>query len=197
MDRSKPIGRGAPLRRGAPLTRGTPLGRGSRIAPVSAKRLAERDDRAEVRTATFARDGWRCVAHALVPSAPCTAGLECDEEQGRGRNPGSHLDPFATQSLCTICHRIKTERPAIAGVLGLYGLNERALRLDRIVTESGPAAAGVATVDALISWCTIKHRMLGIDRPPSIAVAALTTMLTRKLVIAAEHALELSAANLQ
>lgn len=96
---------------------------------MSAKTAARREERAEVRAATIARDG-RCVAGRFVPGVACAPGLEADEFQGRGREPGSQYDLAKTQALCPRCHRIKTRHPRAAGLLGLYGPDEQRRRLD-------------------------------------------------------------------
>lgn len=109
------------------------------ISPVSAKRLAEAPARTAVREAAIARDR-RCVASDFVLSVPCTEWLEVDEMQGRGRQPGSHLDLDAVQCLCGPCHRLKTDEPRLAGLLGLYGPDEQARRLgEEGLVTLGPA----------------------------------------------------------
>ena len=105
------------------------IARGGPLPQVSPKRAAEADERKAVRQATFARDGYRCVARLFVPGVSCDDGLECDERHGRGRRPGSHLDLSETQTLCRACHHVKTTSPKVAGLLGLFGLDVRAREL--------------------------------------------------------------------
>lgn len=121
------------------------------MKPVSGKRAAEKEEREQVRQDTFAREP-QCVAAGFVPSVDCPPGLECDEVQGRGREPGSHLDLDRTQSLCWVCHRIKTDEPRVAGLLGLYGAAER----DRRRGEEPDALP-----EALATWARIKARLCG------------------------------------
>lgn len=95
----------------------------SRIRPVSARRLAEADDRAEVVRVTHERAEFRCEAAGLF-GISCSShgrgidgrayGLDCHELRPRGRG-GSHLDPENTVSLCRAHHRWITEHPADAG----------------------------------------------------------------------------------
>lgn len=121
---------------------------------MSPKRAGERDERKTVRQDTFARDGFRCVAGDFVPGVPCSEGLECDEAHGRGRRPGSHLDRAETQSLCPLCHRIKTDNPRTAGLLGLYGVDVR----DRLLAQ------GFLFADACSAWAAIKASLAGRPR---------------------------------
>lgn len=141
------------------MDRGAGLARGKRLAPVSAKREAERDEREAVRQRTFNRDGRRCVAHEFVPLVPCpeesrSAPLQCDEIQGRGREPGSHLDDTKTQTLCWKCHTLKTNYPRVAGLLGLYGREER----ERRTAEEAPGA----WEEALAEWARRKAQLTGL-----------------------------------
>lgn len=130
--RSKPTSSSAPARR----------------APISAKSLKRiLDDqplgpRALVREQTFQRDGYQCVARHFVPGVPCSAALQCDESQGRGREPGSHLDLNCTQSLCALCHRVKTDFPEISALIGLYGTIELERRF--VVAEPADLPAALA-----------------------------------------------------
>lgn len=130
--------------------------RGGPLRAKSARRETEDQPcgaRAQIREATFKRDGYRCVANRFVPGVPCTDALECDEAQGRGRQPGSHLDLACTQTLCGYCHRIKTTQPRVAGLLGLYGPTEQRRRL------SEDDQGGLA--DALAQWARLKGVMAG------------------------------------
>jgi len=90
------------------------------IPYASPKRKREALIRAEVREECFVRDRV-CVAKALCPDVACAPGLECDEIEGRGRKPGSHLVLDDTQALCPICHMLKTRYVRCASLLGLYG----------------------------------------------------------------------------
>lgn len=148
QQRSKPLASGKALERTT-----TPARSRTPVRPVSAKRAAESEQRRLVREATFARDGYRCVASGFVPGLPCLPGLECDEMQGRGREPGSHLDVAATQSLCPVDHLLKGSYPRIAGLLGLYGLAEQERRL----AEEAPGAL----LEALAEWARRKGQAMG------------------------------------
>lgn len=140
--------------RGKALASGKgPAGTRKPIAQQSAKRAGETEQRRDVRVATFERDHYRCVAAGFVPGIPCAGGLECDEIQGRGREPGSHLDADRTQSLCPWCHRLKTDHPRIAGLLGLYGVDELERRL--MFEEPGAMTA------ALAEWANRKAQLEG------------------------------------
>ena len=66
---------------------------------MSAKRLAERETRAEVRETTLRRAGFRCEAPGAF-GLRCAGTLDVHETYTRGTNPGSHLDPSATMVLC-------------------------------------------------------------------------------------------------
>jgi len=90
----------------------------TRLKPVSAKRLAEREQRAEVREVTLRRAGYRCEA----PSAfglRCGGVLDVHETFPRGANPGSHLDSTITVALCRIHHSYVTDHPQEAHDVGL------------------------------------------------------------------------------
>lgn len=163
MKRSGPPARRKPLKAGKGLASGAGLARGPGPAPRSAKREAEHDEREEVRRATFARDGHRCVASGFVPGARCPDGLECDERQGRGRRPGSHLDLTQTQSLCWADHRLKTTEPRLAGLLGLNGLEEQVRWLDE-EAELGHDE-GTALQGAVTEWARRKALLVG--APPA------------------------------
>jgi 5-methylcytosine-specific restriction endonuclease McrA len=101
------------MKRGGRLKRRTPLKR------VSAKRLAEAPERAEVRRITLARAGHRCQAPGAF-GLLCGGGeLEVHEVHSRGTTPGSHLDPDVTMALCPNHHRYATDHPAEAHAAGL------------------------------------------------------------------------------
>lgn len=134
--------------RGSTLKSGSSLNRRSRVNPVSAKTLARRDERDDVRETTLARDRHQCTARALVPGVACSGRLDVDEFTGRGRDPGSQYDDTKTQTLCRLDHRLKTDNPRIAGLLGLHGPDEQRRRLD----EEG--AAGLR--EALAEWARRK-----------------------------------------
>ena len=124
----------------------------------SSRRRAERPVRADIREACFARDRHRCQAAELAPGCRHDR-LECDEIQGRGRRPGSHLVLDETQTLCWVCHRLKTDHPRIAALLGLYGDDEMQRRLD----DAGPVGdmgRVLACVDALQEWTRLKRVLL-------------------------------------
>lgn len=106
-----------------------------RIAPMSDKRANERDERFTVRASTAARAGHLCEMIDAVPEIRCSGpATDTDEIQGRGVNPGGHLDPSNTQYACRAHHRWKTENPAEARERGLtvrstFELEGRARRL--------------------------------------------------------------------
>lgn len=166
------------LTRHAPLRR-TQIRRSTKPLPAkSAKRAAEDrpgGPREQVREATFARDGHRCVASDFVPDLPCPKGsMQCDEIQGRGRRPGSHLDLDQTQTLCWVCHHLKTVYPRLAAMLGLYGADEwldRVGALDaldeprwRTSAGTGPTLHDVLATD-LAEWARRKAMALGVPAP--------------------------------
>lgn len=93
--------------------------RRSRIKPVSAKRLAERDARDEVRETTFRRAGFRCQAPDGQFGIRCSGSLECHEKFTRGTTPGSHLDDSVTVALCHAHHAYVTSHPVEAHAVGL------------------------------------------------------------------------------
>lgn len=126
------------------------------LRQVSAKRLAESAQRQAVVAAAKARDRG-CVAEGFVPRVRCAPGLEVDEMQGRGRQPGSHLDLDAVQCLCPACHRLKTDEPRLAGLLGLYGPAEQTRRLE----DEGLGVLGAAVDE----WATRKARLRSV--PPA------------------------------
>jgi hypothetical protein len=134
--------------------------RTSRPLPArSQKRIGEAPIRAEVRSACFARDHYRCRAVELADGCQHDR-LECDEIQGRGRRPGSHLVLEETQSLCWVCHRLKTDHPRVAGLLGLYGDEEMRRRLEEI-GPPGDMARVMSAVDAAEEWARMKRSLLG------------------------------------
>lgn len=157
--RSKPMARGAGLDRRSTLDQGSRSSLKSRssLPAKSAKRAAEDvplGRRSDVVRATFERDGYQCVASRFVPGVPCSVALECDEFQGRGREPGSHLDDTKTQTLCALCHRVKTDHPKTAALLGLYGADE----LYRRMLEGDPADLPAA----LAEFANLKAKVAGL-----------------------------------
>ncbi len=91
-----------------------------RIAPRSAKTIEQAPLRAEVRATTMARAGGICAAIELVPEVRCSGpACDVDEIEGRGVNPGSHLDDEITQPLCRAHHHWKTINPKLATERGL------------------------------------------------------------------------------
>jgi 5-methylcytosine-specific restriction endonuclease McrA len=93
------------------MKRGGPLKRRKPLRPVSAKRLAEKPLRDEVRRITLARAGYRCQAPGLF-GIVCGGGeLEVHEIHSRGTTPGSHLDDTVTVALCPRHHRHVTDHP--------------------------------------------------------------------------------------
>lgn len=90
----------------------------TRLNPVSAKRLAEREQRAAVRETTLRRAGFRCQAPGAF-GLPCYGRLEVHETFPRGPNPGSHLDSTVTMVLCSTHHNFVTDHPQEAHDAGL------------------------------------------------------------------------------
>lgn len=102
------------------MIRRTPMRRTpTKIAGRSARTVAELPIRAEVRRLSLERAGHRCEMAALVPEVKCGGLLEVDEFEGRGVNPGAHLDAAFTRVACQLHHRWKTEHPALALERGL------------------------------------------------------------------------------
>ena len=89
-----------------------------RIKPVSDKRLAEREARAEVRETTLRRAGFRCQAPGAF-GIRCGGPLDCHEVYTRGTTPGSHLDDSVTLALCRRHHDYVTDHPQAAHDAGL------------------------------------------------------------------------------
>lgn len=109
------------LRRNKPLKAkpvpGAPWG--STLRRESAKRKAERAERAAVREETLKAAGYRCAGQALVPHVRCAGPLDVDEITPRGVKPGAHLDRAETQVLCRAHHEWKHANPAAAAEVGL------------------------------------------------------------------------------
>jgi len=101
--------------------------RGKRLSPVSAKRLAEKDKRDEVRAITLARAGYRCEAEKTVPEVQCgfrrpqRSQLEVHEVIPRSVYPGAHLDVRVTQALCPLHHDWVGDNPTLAAARGHHG----------------------------------------------------------------------------
>ena len=111
--------------------RRTPMKRGtSKINSRSQKTIDNQSQRDEVRRVSLERAGHRCQMAALIPEMPCSGRLEVDEVEGRGINPGSHLDLDATQVGCRSHHQWKTEHPALALERGLKRKSSYELRLN-------------------------------------------------------------------
>lgn len=183
--------RGKPLKRSGPLASSGPLARRTGIKAKSAKRIAEDrpgGPRDQVRQATFDRDNHRCVAAGFTPDVPCLPGIECDEIQGRGRRPGSHLDATATQSLCRICHLLKTDHPWLAGMLGLYGADEWLTRVAELPEHTD---ARRSLRSALDEWTRRKATALGrpvpANRQPIDGVTALIRARVNQAVVDAQY----------
>lgn len=90
----------------------------SRLRPVSAKRLAEANEREAVRERALSRAGFRCQAPGAF-GLRCYGRLEVHETFPRGPNPGSHLDDSVTMVLCHTHHRYVTDHPREAHDAGL------------------------------------------------------------------------------
>lgn len=100
-----------------PLARTAGLRRRTRLAPVSARRLAERPARAAVVAAVHARDRT-CRAKDLWPEVACGGPLDVHEPLTRARG-GNYLDPDQCVLLCRRHHDRVDEDPVRATVLGL------------------------------------------------------------------------------
>lgn len=94
--------------------------RRTRLRPVSAKRSAERDTRAQVRETTLRRAMFRCQAPGAF-GIRCRGLLDVHEVFPRGANPGSHLDDTVTLALCRAHHDYVTAHPKEAHDAGLRG----------------------------------------------------------------------------
>jgi hypothetical protein len=94
----------------------------STLRPTSAKRDAERAERAQVRAEALWRAAYRCQAAELVPQVACRGPLDVDESASRGVAAGSHLDVELTQVLCRAHHDWRHAHPAEALALGLRRL---------------------------------------------------------------------------
>jgi hypothetical protein len=97
----------------------SPMKRSGRLRQQSAKRAAERDERAWVREDALHRAGHRCCAIDIVPEVTCWGPLDVDEIRSRGVNPGGHLDTANTQVLCRAHHDWRHAHPAEARARGL------------------------------------------------------------------------------
>jgi 5-methylcytosine-specific restriction endonuclease McrA len=92
--------------------------RGGPLRSQSARRAAERTERARVRQIVEARDR-RCVAAIIVPEVICAGPMDVDEIVPRSARPGGHLDPDNCQLLCRAHHDWKHAHPADAADRGL------------------------------------------------------------------------------
>lgn len=90
--------------------------RGGRLPAKSPRRIAEADQRADVRAEVQARDRV-CQASVLIPGHRCSSPfstrprLEVHEVESRGAHPGSHLNPDLCVLLCQGAHDAATADP--------------------------------------------------------------------------------------
>lgn len=108
-----------------PLTRKTPLRAKSPWRPVhtplrreSAKRRAERTQRAAVVAEVLERDGG-CVGASRVPWVPCRGRLAVHEIAQRSVVPGSHLRAELCVALCASHHEWAHDHITEAREVGL------------------------------------------------------------------------------
>jgi hypothetical protein len=92
--------------------------RRTRLRPVSDKRLAEREQRDDVRETTLRRAMFRCQAPGAF-GIRCSGVPDVHELQGRGVRPGGHLDPANCVALCRRHHDHVTTHPQDARIAGL------------------------------------------------------------------------------
>lgn len=104
---------------GDPRPKALPAERAERVRlrAQSRRRRREAERRRAVLAEVEARDGWRCQAAVRgLPGSCGTIGgrqeLEGHEPRGRGRQPGSHLDP---EQVVLVCPR---HHDAITGATG-------------------------------------------------------------------------------
>lgn len=103
------------MKRSAPLKRGKALARGTkRIAPKSARRLEEQEQRDECRRIVLARAGGRCEYEGAIPEVRCgflpgRRTLEVDELRGGSYRSVEYLDPTRCRAACPKHHDYKTE----------------------------------------------------------------------------------------
>jgi hypothetical protein len=108
---------------------GPPIRR-KRLAPRSAKRIAEAPARRAVVEAVVERDGHWCQAATLVPEVKCWPSpfaVDADEYALRSARPGGHLDPANVQMLCRAHHDWKHLHPIEAARVGLRPAPPRGL----------------------------------------------------------------------
>jgi hypothetical protein len=98
LERRTPLRRTGGPKRKTELSRGnSQLSRGGRINPMSRKRLAATEARAEVRRQVFARDG-RCLLRGIDGAGPCL-----------GRRTPHHVlkasagGPYSVENLVQLC----------------------------------------------------------------------------------------------
>lgn len=104
------------LARRTPLARSsTPLRR-TRIRPISRKRAAARDERAEIREQVFARDRHRCLL-STYGVGPCSGRLTPHHLRKEGQGGPYTVDNLLT--LCSIHNDWVEDVPDLAWALGL------------------------------------------------------------------------------
>jgi len=93
--------RRTPLTRTTPLRSGAPPRRGGRLAPVSAKRAAQRPARDEIRAQVFARDGHRCLLADQQGGVPSCLGRLTPHHLRKASQQGG----YTLANLVTLCVR--------------------------------------------------------------------------------------------
>lgn len=91
----------------------------TRIAPISAKRAAEAEEREAVRRQVWLRDRGECQGRALVPEVRCDGPLDWDAIVPEGVRPGAHLDADNMQLICRAHHDWKHAHAVEAVARGL------------------------------------------------------------------------------
>ena len=125
--------------RRTPLKRTSGLARSGRLKPMSDKKVAGIDARAEIREEVFKRDGRKCLFSGYVesflsfPESPADLvvelegclliGLRCFGELSVHHVIKSSAGgPYRADNLITLCHRhngFAEEHPALAAAMGL------------------------------------------------------------------------------
>jgi hypothetical protein len=99
----------------------TPLRRGRKPIPqMSTRRISEREQRAEVIAAAFARDGYLCRARALVPEVVCAGPLDPHEVIPRSAWAAGYLVLDNVLSICRSHHAWIDAEPEKAHERGLH-----------------------------------------------------------------------------
>lgn len=102
------------------------------------------NQQADLRDQCFMRDNYRCQAAWIAPFVRCSAGLEADHIRNRSTHPHLKEQLANLQTLCAICHRVKTAEPWASTILGLYGA-ERKSRYEPIDEDTLEEAINIFT----------------------------------------------------